>query len=264
MVITDLKTTTRPGGADSDKKMRQFKLFAILALLMLAPRAASAEWFFDTETGAAFSGYNDVRIPSDSGTLFSLSEDLDANPTWFVRLRLGATIAQRHTISALAAPLSFHSRGRFDHDVDFAGEKFLRGEAVRGFYRFDSYRLTYRYDFLLEPLELGAGVTGKIRDAEISLDGAEYQNYTNTGVVPLINFRLFWPFVPGWGMLFDGDALVGPQGRAEDIQVALTADLSDRVGLRAGYRMLEGGADNDKVYTFALIHYALLGLTAKF
>jgi hypothetical protein len=29
--------------------------------------------------------------------------------------------------------------------------------------------------------------------------------------------------------------------------------------LKAGYRLLEGGADNDEVYNFALINYAAFG-----
>ena len=31
--------------------------------------------------------------------------------------------------------------------------------------------------------------------------------------------------------------------------------------LKAGYRFVEGGADNDAVYTFALIHYASVGIS---
>jgi hypothetical protein len=36
------------------------------------------------------------------------------------------------------------------------------------------------------------------------------------------------------------------------------------VELRAGYRMVEGGADNDEVYTFAWFHYAVVGLGLAF
>jgi hypothetical protein len=154
--------------------------------------------------------------------------------------------------------------GSFDRDVNYAGTTFHQGENVRGYYRFDSYRLSYRYDFLLSPIELGAGLTAKVRDAAIALDGATYKEYTNTGFVPLINFRLYWEFVPRWGLLFEGDALVGPQGRAEDVLASMTVKAKDNVMIRAGYRILEGGADNDKVYTFALIHYAAMGLMVGF
>jgi hypothetical protein len=36
------------------------------------------------------------------------------------------------------------------------------------------------------------------------------------------------------------------------------------VALRVGYRILEGGADNDEVYTFSLFHYIVAGLVVSF
>ncbi len=82
--------------------------------------------------------------------------------------------------------------------------------------------------------------------------------------MPLVNFRLLWRLGAGWGLLFDGDALAAPQGRAEDVALSVWADLSKSLRLRAGYRLLEGGADNDEVYTFALVNYAFAGLTLSF
>ena len=50
-----------------------------------------------------------------------------------------------------------------------------------------------------------------------------------------------------------GDALAAPQGRAEDVLAALTYGKSDKFRIKIGYRILEGGADNDEVYTFSLV-----------
>ena len=66
------------------------------------------------------------------------------------------------------------------------------------------------------------------------------------------------------GILFEGDALAAPQGRAEDVLLAGTYKFSDHFLFRLGYRILEGGADNDEVYNFALFHYASAGLTYTF
>jgi hypothetical protein len=87
---------------------------------------------------------------------------------------------------------------------------------------------------------------------------------TNVGFVPLINFRLLWNINDKFGLLLDGDALAAPQGRAEDVLIAATYKLSDNFGIRAGYRILEGGADNDEVYNFALFHYASFGVSYTF
>lgn len=64
--------------------------------------------------------------------------------------------------------------------------------------------------------------------------------------------------------LLDGDALAAPQGCADDVLPALKNQVSDRMGIKLGYRLLEGGADNDVVYNFALIHYIVVGFMVEF
>jgi hypothetical protein len=240
-------------------------LFLALILFLPSPGRASACWFADLETGMVFSILNDVRIPGDTGTDLSLTNDLETPPDYFFRLRAGVTLAGRHHIFLLFAPLRLKAKGTLDHDLNFSGETFPAQTPLRADYRFDSYRLTYRYDFFRsERWELGAGLTAKIRDAAISLDGPVFREKPNTGFVPLINFSARWKFQKDWSLLLEGDALAAPQGRAEDILLALTFRLNESVEARLGYRLLEGGADNPEVYTFALINYAVLGLTASF
>jgi hypothetical protein len=75
---------------------------------------------------------------------------------------------------------------------------------------------------------------------------------------------LFYYIDDKFGLLLEGDALAAPQGRAEDVRLAGTFKLSDHFGIRAGYRILEGGADNDEVYNFSLFNYASVGITYTF
>jgi hypothetical protein len=221
----------------------------------------SAQLAVDFETGVVITGYNNVRIPGDQGTLFSLNEDLNASPELFYRIRISYTIGNRHTLSALYAPLTNDYSGRVSNDINFAGEVFPSNTDLYGKYKFNSYRLTYRYELVRKPMiEFGLGFTVKIRDAGIALSapGLEAEK-ANVGFVPIINFRLFWHLHEKLGVLLEGDALAAPQGRAEDVLFAATYRLSDRIGFKAGYRLLEGGADNDEVYNFALFHYACVG-----
>jgi hypothetical protein len=60
-------------------------------------------------------------------------------------------------------------------------------------------------------------------------------------------------------VLLEADALAAPQGRAEDAIFALQYIINPRATLRFGYRILEGGADNDNVYNFTLLNYVVLG-----
>jgi hypothetical protein len=217
---------------------------------------------FEVETGAVGTGYSDVRIPGDQGTLFSLKDDLIAKTEFFFRLRANYTIKSRHTFSLLYAPLETVSKGNVSYDIIFEGVTFPANTNLTGTYKFNSYRLTYRYEIVQKPkFEFGFGFTAKIRDAKIALASAGMASEkTNVGFVPIINFRMLWKPYEKFGLLLEGDALAAPQGRAEDVLIAATYRISDRLGLKAGYRLLEGGAANDVVYNFALFNYASVGL----
>jgi hypothetical protein len=216
----------------------------------------------ELETGAVGTGYNNVRIPGDQGTLFSLKDDLISKPEFFFRIRTSYTINNRHTLSLLYAPLETVSTGTVPYDILFEGVIFPANSDLTGTYKFNSYRLTYRYEIInSQKVEFGLGFTAKIRDAKILLASAGLESEkVNVGFVPIINLRMLWKPHEKLGLLVEGDALAAPQGRAEDFLVAATYRLSDRFGLKAGYRILEGGADNDEVYNFALFHFASAGI----
>jgi hypothetical protein len=235
-------------------------------LLFIVKETAYADWSIDIESGVAFSGYNDVRIPGNTGSDISLSEDLEARSVEFIRLRLGIRLSDRHQLYFLIAPLRFESSGTVDRDIDFNGVRFGADIPLTSLYRFDSYRVSYQYAWISkERIRFGIGFTGKVRDASISIDdGSLSSKKANTGFVPLINFALDWRFASKLGLIIEGDALAAPQGRAEDVLLGIYGNPSSQVRLRLGYRVLEGGADNDEVYTFALVHYFSAGLTWTF
>jgi hypothetical protein len=244
--------------------MKKIFFSTIIAFMLLCwASSIRAQALIDLESGLVFTGYNDVRIPGDQGTLFSLKDDLNPKTGFFYRIRLNYTIKSRHTLSLLYAPLQTKSKGSLSNDILFEGVIFPANTELNGTYKFNSYRLTYRYDIVNRPKILfGLGFTAKIRDAKIALSSSGLSSEkTNVGFVPIINFRLFWKIDDKFGILLDGDALAATQGRAEDVLIAATYKLSENIGIRAGYRILEGGADNDEVYNFALFHYASVGFT---
>jgi hypothetical protein len=238
---------------------------ALMLSVLVLPGISYAGWFVDAEAGMAFPGYNDVQVPNDdTGTRFSLSDALDVEPEFIYRLRAGLETG-KHTFFVFAAPLSLEGSGILEQDVNFGGETFAQGMDVTGLYRFDSYRLTWRYTLVDGPdLSFSGGLTAKIRDAEIRLEsGGLSANTTNTGFVPLLSFDLRWKPTCRLGMLMEGDALVGPQGRAEDVFVGILYSASDRVDMRAGYRIVEGGADVESVYNFTMVSFLTAGMTFR-
>jgi hypothetical protein len=211
------------------------------------------------------SGYNDVRIPGDSGTLISLSEELETDPSVFARAWVEYRPSERHTIGLLVAPLRLHARGSVDRDVRFEEEQFAADAPLHAVYEFNSYRLTYRYDIhQSHNLNVCIGLTAKIRDALVRLEsGGQIAEKTNTGFVPLIHFGVVWRLRDRLSFVLGGDALAAPQGRAEDILCALEYSVNPKIGVKFGYRLLEGGADVAEVYNFTLLHYFVMGVDLR-
>ena len=238
------------------------KIFNLACILVLCTYTGFAQITLDLEGGIATTGYNDVRIPGDGGTFIGLADELNSNPFLFGRVRLSYTFNERNTVSVLFAPLQVTYDGAFNRDVNFEDTIFPANTPIDATYKFNSYRLTYRYQVLTrETVTLGIGITGKVRDAFIRLEGNELRSEkTDLGFVPLINFHFTWQFSERFHLLIEGDALAAPQGRAEDVLVALGYSLNDQFDILAGYRILEGGADNDEVYTFSLFHYGVVGV----
>lgn len=241
----------------------RYSITILLAVFISGINIGHADTILDIETGLLHNASNDVGIPGDTGSRFSLTSDLKTDVSPFIRLKVNQTLGKKHTFSVLYAPLTVESQGKFSTPIDFAGSTFPANQDINGTYKFNSYRLTYRYDFVQTPKnEFGMGFTAKIRDAKIALEsGGVSAEKTNVGFVPIVNFRWKHNFSEKFSLIFDGDALAAPQGRAEDVLLAGMYHINDNVSLKAGYRILEGGADNDEVYGFALFNYAVLGVT---
>ena len=238
---------------------------ALLFIMIIAP-GARAEYVVNLQGAVVFTEKNDVRIPGDSGTKFSLSDDLSADSSYTGRLEAGYLHKGRDYFGIVVAPLSVDSHGRMDSDISYAGTTFPAGTDLDATFRFDSYRFTWRRKLVSkEKFDLWLGLSGNIRDASITvIGGGQTAEKKNTGFVPLINFLVDWRFSQPWSLRAAGDALVGPQGRAEDVLFAMLYDVNASTKVFGGYRILEGGADNDEVYTFSLFHYAVAGIEVRF
>lgn len=220
----------------------------------------------DIESGVTFLSYSDVQIPKSTGTLISFSDELETDMTFFIRGRFTYYLDRGNMLSVLYAPLTLNAAGSVDRDVVFEGETFTANTALSTVYKFNSYRLTYEHFwFIGERLRLGLGATAKVRDAKISIaDSVKVSEKTDLGFVPLIKFSVVWKFIPPLSLVLDGDALAAPQGRAEDISLAVQGDASPNLSLKLGYRVLEGGSDIEEVYSFTWINYLFAGATLRF
>jgi len=228
--------------------------------------AAATGASLTVELGAAWQQRNTAQVPNrPPNTRFRIDELTGSGPFAAGRVVLDWHLSAKHRLRFLVAPLGVDETGIAADPIVFQDTPFAPGE-IHVKYRFDSYRASYRYVFHDSARwTWSAGGTLKVRDAEITLqqDGL-VRSKKNTGVVPLLALEGEWRFAPRWFGLIDFEGLAAPQGRAIDVALKLGYDVTDHVTIAGGYRFLDGGADNDELYTFARFDYAVLGLTWKF
>ncbi|WP_455206185.1 hypothetical protein [Kaarinaea lacus] len=250
--------------------MIKLRIFFVVGLVGLncADKATAKDlrWSLGLDTGAVWQSRNDVQIPGDSGTRFSMDNLVGAGPFPFYRLELTYKLSQRHSLRFLYAPLEYTETGTLDSNVFFVDETFDAGQTTEATYRFNSYRATYRYLFFDETKWLWhVGFTAKVRDAEISLkQDSKFAKDSNVGVVPLLNLYGQYRFTKRWHFIVDFDGLASSKGRAFDLGLIGRYDVAEQWYLAGGYRTLEGGADNDEVYNFAWFNYAFLSIGYRF
>jgi hypothetical protein len=236
------------------------------ASVMSAAERAAPSPAFTVELGAAWQARNTAQVSNEPpNTRFNIDELTGNGPFPAGRVVLDWPLNEKHLLRFLIAPLRVDEAGTAVQPIVFQDTTFAPGP-IKVKYRFDSYRASYRYVFYeRERWSWSGGATLNIRDAEIRLQqGTLARVEKNTGVVPLLALEGQWRFAPGWHVLLDFEGLAAPQGRAIDAALKLGYDVTPQLTVAGGYRILDGGADNDDLYTFARFDSAVLGLTWRF
>jgi hypothetical protein len=202
---------------------------------------------------------NDFAVPGDGGTLVRLD---DRGPATALRATLLWRVSEGWSLRALAAPLSLESDFVSATPIVFEQATFAAGAPLTASYRFDSYRLTALRRFEGDGRwSFRAGATIKLRDAEIALRGpAAEATKTNRGIVPLLHGGARLQLGDRAALDFETDAAAAPQGRAIDAILRVERRASRGTWIFAGARVLDGGADNEEVNTFATFAYLVAGL----
>jgi hypothetical protein len=227
----------------------------IALLLVMSSPLAKATSALNIELGFLNNSYNQVRIPGDTGTRFNLAQSLDTE--FYTRLNYKKIFDNNHGMRLLYAPLTMAGNFTSNKDINFNGEIFTPGTRIHSRYEFHSYRATY-FHRLMESKRwnFDLGATLKVRNASINLhQGDNDETRRNLGLVPLIYLWSEYFLSDRLRLVVDFDGLVAPQGRAIDVALMGGYKLNRAVYINVGYRMLEGGVDNDKVYNFAQFNH---------
>jgi hypothetical protein len=223
----------------------------LISLLTLLP--LPAQTLVELEATAWGTRLNEVRKPSQGGTTFSFPDLLGSGPIWAPRLNVSWPLNERHGLRVLLAPFEASGTGVFREPVVYQGHTFQAGVPVEGLYRFNSWRVTWRYTLRNDATwRVLAGATAKIRDAKVQLrQNGHTESNSNVGFVPLAHLYVERRFPKNVSVVFETDALAASQGRAVDAALMLRWQATHRLHADVGYRLLEGGADNKELYTWA-------------
>jgi len=244
-----------------------YTLLYFLVLMLLSSGAMAQKDHFDfmLETGAVWQVKNDVQINPNSGTRYNI-DNLDSGPFFHYRAEGIFRFKKNHAIRGVYAPSDIEVTGRANGPVVFNGQTFNSNQDLTVRYQFNSYRLSYIYALWgFNDDQFNLGITAKVRDAEITFtQGGTSSSYDNVGFVPLIYLEYQKALSQNFLFNFNVDAAAASQGRAIDAAIKFRYRLDNDWQIGAGARSLEGGADNDKVYTFSWFNYAVVDLVARF
>lgn len=231
------------------------KKLNILILLLFSTILQSHTLSLDL--GNTKTNFNRFAVPNNDQDKISLNSDQSLTS---LRLTGLYDLKSGNQLYFLLAPQTTKTSFNSAKNFEFDGESYLSGQDTEVSYKFNSYRFGYLWRWSFSDLDIWTGVVGKIRDAKIEVSQTGKSNsYSNVGFVPLASFGLEWTFYKSLSLFTHTDALSAPQGSAYDSQLELKYQRHN-IGLSLGKRILGGGADNDKVYTFAQFdtHYLKL------
>lgn len=239
---------------------------ACFLLLTQSTFAQTEKFNIELELGSSWQAKNDVQIPNNlTSTRFS-AKDIVGSGSWgSLRLNGRYNFNDKHALRVVLAPFSYSETGVSDIPISFENQAFQANQPLETDYKFNSWRVGYQYHFYeRDNHDMWIGVTGKIRDAEISLRQQNVKaTNDNIGFVPLLYFATEYRWNDSWSVFADIDGLAGGPGRAFDASVKLNYELDKDWTLGVGYRTLEGGVDNDDVYNFAWFNSLLINISRK-
>lgn len=241
-------------------------LVALLTHMLGADGEAQPRFGVNLEGAAVWLGRNDVRIPPEGGTEFSLSDLIDEGVTPTIRAESSVDFNERHGVRLTYAPFEASGAGTPATAIVFDDATFAPGVTTDGLYKFSSYRATYRYRFYQgERWTWRVGATAFVRDAKIRLEQPGVSaEYPDVGFVPLAHVDAEVRLSDAWRLVFDLDGSAAPQGRAFDALAKVVWRPTQNLDLGLGYRTIEGGADVDEVYNFAWLQFAVASVGVRF
>ena len=229
----------------------------VFVLLFFSTSQAHAKWYYNVSVLSSETNYNYFSIPSDNEqNRFDIDRTTNANS---YRLLIEKKYSN-WSLTFLYAPLTINYNQQSASAFRFNNTTFAANRSTDIEYKFNSYRIGYRRNHQRGKSRFYYGGLIKIRDAKICVSQNSLSDcYDNIGPVPLLNIgaelygKVFFS-------KFNIDGLYSSRGSAYDANIETGIDLH-YFDLSLGFRILGGGAQNEKVTNFAQFRSWYLGIT---
>jgi hypothetical protein len=203
----------------------------------------------------------DMTVSSESlnivGTIIDFKKDLGITDQRFPAFQLVLRPAKRHKFRAEAIPITYDSVATLTRDLTFNGIKYRIGLPVTSSLDWKTYRLAYEYDFVSRNRGFaGLILEAKYTDVSVQLTtppgglapaGLKEFAHAQAPIPAIGAIARFYP-VPNISITgeitgFDVPSSVSTTYNAHyaDIDIYGTVNLTNNVGVQAGFRSLDVG-----------------------
>ena len=186
-------------------------------------------------SGSAKTTLGSPETPAPSSTCWDLT---GSGPDAYVRLYATYSFNDKHALRLTVAPLETEGTGTLSEETTFQDAVFAPDVPTKGTYRFNTYRLTYRWTFHdSEHWRWGVGAAALVRDAEIALEQGDLkQSRDDLGVVPLLHLYGEYHWNDELDLILDVEGLGSTRGTGLRCRVQGALCLQRRLACIGGYR----------------------------
>lgn len=206
---------------------------------------------FNFGLGPAYLASNEIKAPSDTGTLFNLEKfEKREDPTTTAAVSLEYYLKDRHTLMLFFAPFESRDYGQFSAPVSFGGQTFPANTPIKSAYRMYEIRALWKYDMTPSSawdIQLGAGALFQNLEVELFSGNGQYQEIKDNTILPIATATLGYQLTPKTSVNMDVDGTYLSSDYMLDAIIAIKYQINRQWDFSLGYEYYNREIDTDDI-----------------
>jgi len=220
-------------------------------------------WSYNWEFGPALLIRNEIKAPTENGTLFDLDNfDKQDDPTTSSAAMVNVNIKENHDVWVMLNPFEARDQGKFSQPVNFGGQTFPSDTLIYSAWRMEDLRIGYQYrlpDTGTWNFRFGASLAAlwtsiKLLTPDESIS-AEVKDFV---IMPLIRLYAGYRFSEQFELSFDIEGMQFTSDRLVDLGFMFNWNISRQWKAWIGYRFYDKDITTEDL--FNRVSYNALGL----